>query len=818
MAALATPAPFDLAGPTLEVRVTRGGTTLPIAEVPNLAVGDRLSIKADLPASQSAHYLMVTAFLSGSTNPPPKNWFFRCETWTGACAREGYALTVPEGAQQVLVFLAPATGGGFRTLVTAVRGRPGVFVRTSQDLNQAALDRSRLEAYFAAIRRLGDGDPVKLKESAPLLARSLAIRVDEKCLGKAPELQISCLMQGHESLILNDGHSTSIVEALTSGPASDLAMEASFTPQLGYGYYSPYVAAVLDVARLLDPFRTAQYQYIPALGAQHGTHIDLTLNAAPSFYDPKSVLVAALPAVEQAQLPPLHAIDPKEIYCARKATLMLPVEGAPLVFSTSYARDVSLRLTGTDGKTIDLPAKADAAEGGYVVDTAGLPAASLGTSIEGALHAAWGFDTYEGPRFQLVNSRAQQWSASGGDQPPLIVGRAETVHLQASDVSCIDSIMLKDSAGKDLKVDWKPVHANELELHLPLENAKPGDVTLFVKQFGAGEAEPVQLRAFSEASHLEGFSIRAGDTQGVLTGNRLDEVASLSMKGVNFVPATLSSRAGHDELTMSAVDAEAAGALKKENTVPARVTLADGRSFGLTATVEGARPSVRLLHKSVQPSASSLASNIQLADQDEIPEDATFVFSVRSQTPTAFAREETIEVATQDESSTTTLGLANGGVTLEDAHVAVATLNPEKAFGFSAFGPLKFRAAVNGVAGEWLPLATLVRLPMLKELQCPASPELACKLTGSNLFLIDAISVDPKFGDPVHVPDGFPGAALPVPHPDGGALYVRLRDDPGIVNPTTLVAEPLASSSDDTARSESRRAAAPGGAVAKSDP
>ena len=77
-------------------------------------------------------------------------------------------------------------------------------------------------------------------------------------------------MQGQESLILNDGHSTSIVEALTSGPGSDLAMEASYTPQLSYGYYSPYIASVLDIARILDSFHVAQYQYIPALGSPQG--------------------------------------------------------------------------------------------------------------------------------------------------------------------------------------------------------------------------------------------------------------------------------------------------------------------------------------------------------------------------------------------------------------------------------------------------------------------------------------------------------------------------------------------------------------------
>ena len=162
-AAHAGPAPFDLAGPVLEVKITRGAITLPISEVPNLAAGDRIWIRADLPPNQSSHYLMVTAFLSGSTNPPPETWFFPCKTWTGKCARDGLTVTVPQGAQQVLVFLAPETGGDFRTLVGAVRGSPGTFVRTSQDLNQAALDRRRLERYLSTIRNLNDSDPSKLK-------------------------------------------------------------------------------------------------------------------------------------------------------------------------------------------------------------------------------------------------------------------------------------------------------------------------------------------------------------------------------------------------------------------------------------------------------------------------------------------------------------------------------------------------------------------------------------------------------------------------------------------------------------------------------
>jgi len=802
-AAHALPSPFDLAGPVLQVKVTRGTTTLPASEVPNLAAGDRIWLKADLPPTQSAHYLLVAAFLRGSTNPPPESWFFPCKTWTGKCATDGLTITVPQDAQQVLVFLAPQTGGDFKTLVSAVRGRPGAFVRTSQDLTQAALDRSRLERYLSLIRMMNDSDPAKLAQVAPLLARSLAIKVEEKCLDRLPELQAPCLMLGQESLILNDGHSTSIVEALTSGPGSDLAMEASYTPQLSYGYYSPYIASVLDIARIFESFGTAQYQYIPALASQRGDRLALTLNTAPSFHNPLSVLVAALPAVETAQLPPLHAVDPKEIYCARKTALVLPVEGAPLVFSTGFAHDVTLSLSGTDGKVLDLPATADPSQGGYVVDTSGLGSTILGDSVVASLRGYWGFDAYQGPRFRLMNAHARTWELASGDEAALIVGRQDTVHLRADSVSCIDAIMLKDPAGKELKADWKSVKPNEVEIKLPLQESKPGALTLLVTQYGLADPQPVALQAFSEAGRFDSFSIHAGDIQGILKGSRLDEVASLTVKNVTFVPGELSTRAGSDELPMVAQDPQAAAGLKAEHAT-AKLTLQDGRSLSVPAAVDPPRPKVILIGKSVQASTPD-ASNIQLTDPGELPQDALLIFSVRTQSPATFARDENVEIATGDESFATTLNLANGGLTLENAQVAVATLNPSKAFGPSTFGPLKFRVSTKGVSSDWQTLANLVRLPVLKELKCPPTPELACKLIGTNLFLIDSVAGDPEFTHPVPVPDGFLGSALPVPHPTAGPLYIKLRDNPQVVNPTLLTVQQLPP--DDAGRAESRHSA-----------
>src|ERR1700756_2689027 len=244
-------AAFDLLGPRIEMKVTRGGKPLPISEVANLQPGDRLWIHPDFPQDQSARYLLVVAFLRGSTNPPPESWFTKAETWTKQVREEGIVVTVPQDAQQVLLFLAPETGGDFSSLRSAVRGRPGVFVRASQDLNQASLDRSRLEKYLADVKAVSDADPKALHEHSILMARTLGIRIDEQCFNKPVEEQSSCLTKNTENLVMDDGHSQSMVTALASGPNSDLVGAVSATSLAGGGFYSAYVGAVVDLARVL---------------------------------------------------------------------------------------------------------------------------------------------------------------------------------------------------------------------------------------------------------------------------------------------------------------------------------------------------------------------------------------------------------------------------------------------------------------------------------------------------------------------------------------------------------------------------------------
>ncbi len=489
-------AAFDLIGPKVDVRVQRAGVTLPIAQVPNLQPGDRLWVHPDLPDSQSVHYLMVVVFLRGATNPPPESWFTRVETWNRPVHEEGVFVIVPEEAEEALVFLAPETGGAFSTLRAAVRGKPGAFVRAAQDLVQASLDRVRLEKYLDAVREISTSDPEQLKTRTTLLARSLNIQVDNQCFDKPSAQQVPCLTQNTDQLVLDDAHSQTMVATLTSGPSSDLLAQISSTPNARSGYYSPYVGAVVDVARILSTAHTAQYQYIPALALPKEDQLNLRLNNPPSFRNPKSVIVIGLPPVRPAPVPPLRAVDAAQVFCAGKPSLLLPADGAPLVFATELAHNFVLHVDAKSGPGVDLPAKPDPMRGGFLVETKSLQSGELDGEITGILRGMWGFNSFDGPHYRLRASRPAQWIVASKDASALIVGREDTLHLQSPDACCVSEVKLKDEQGKSLDAEWKTTKPDELEIKVPLQKANAGSVTMQISKFGLARCRR------DSASHL----------------------------------------------------------------------------------------------------------------------------------------------------------------------------------------------------------------------------------------------------------------------------------------------------------------------------
>jgi len=199
------------------------------------------------------------------------------------------------------------------------------------------------------------------------------------------------------------------------------------------------------------------------------------------------------------------------------------------------------------------------------------------------------------------------------------------------------------------------------------------------------------------------------------------------------------------------------------------------------------RPKLTLISRSVRAGQVLPASPIRLSGADQLPQSARLVFFVKSERPEAFPRDEKIEVAGPEGSFRIMLSVAGGELVLQDSRTVMATLDPLKSFGPSAFGALRFRpVSAEGARGEWQPLATLVRLPALTEVRCPDDPRRTCTLNGTDPFLIDSVSADAQFTQPVMVPEGFADSKLSVPRPNGTLLYLKLRDDPAVVNVAAL--------------------------------
>ncbi|MGP7794444.1 hypothetical protein [Sphingomonas sp. CLY1604] len=774
----ATPAQFDLTGPRLDVAVTRGGATLPLEWVPNLAEGDRIAIKLDLPAGQTDRFRLVAAFLRGATDRPPRDWFH--DTLSGKAKNGDLSLVVPKGAQQLALFVLPERGGGANAIVSAVRKQPGTFVRAVQDLNQASLDRARLDTFLDLLLQAAAKDPESVNATSQMLTRSLSIKLKAECLQQPADLQAACLTGDRETLLFADTHSSALADTLAGAP-TDLAFQISATPQGGYGTYSSYIGVMRDIFRLFGAFQSTQLQFVPALARMGGDRITLLLNTPLSFGKPASVMVIGLPAIEAPKPPPLRATDGSALLCAR-ADAVLPVEGAPLVYATRYAHDMRVRVTRQDGTPIDLPVHADPRRGGFVLDRA-LPDQGFAPVVEARLHGNWGFTPFEGPRLTLSDPRVNRWAAPAGAS--LVVGRDNSLELTGDGAGCIGAVTMRRGDGAPQPLTWKQSGQHAITLAIPLDKATPGPVTLTVS--GSAQAAPVTLTlpALQEVGRLDDLTLAAGDDEAVLTGSRLDQVRSVTIGKATLQPGALSRADGSDRLVLVPADPAALRALGAGTRLAAAVTFTGDRHKTVPLTVAPARPDPVLLQRSARPPQRTGALAIALSPDDAFAQDAAVSFAFRLDAGSPLTGREIVEVAAAD-GGASVQRTAGKGYDVQDATTGIVSLVPRDRLGPLVHGRLRFRVIQGGVASRWAPLGTAIRLPEVHGLTCPSATR--CILDADRLFLVRAIATDDRFATVQAVPDGFTGNTLDltIPATAKAKLYLRLRDAPeaiGMVSP-----------------------------------
>ena len=357
-----------------------------------------------------------------------------------------------------------------------------------------------------------------------------------------------------------------------------------------------------------------------------------------------------------------------------------------------------------------------------------------------------------------------------------MVGRDDTVRLEGREAACVESVSLRAGPGGGAgdPLVWKADQPDELAVTVPLAGAGPGPVTLLVKQYGMAEPQTVSLQVVRRGrTAAELHPARRRHHRGARR-RRLDQVTGLTLAGVAFKPGIMTSEHGGDELALDMVDADDVAKL-------AAGQIADGEGGA------GGRPRAEPEgdHRRSQPqrrpdrqeraarrTGAQVAIPIRLTAPDDLRQGAVMTFSVRARQPARFSGRETIEVAAAD-GEAPRASPSRAASRSRTPQVAVATLDTGKAFNGSAFGPLRYRIVTDDGAGDWQPLATLVRVPTLRELKCDQGPDAA--LRAHRLEPVPAsnsVASDPGFSHAVRPPDGFPGYALSVPHPVRGRLYI----------------------------------------------
>jgi hypothetical protein len=338
-------------------------------------------------------------------------------------------------------------------------------------------------------------DEKVIRERSAKLAAALALNPNAGRFKQPLPDQVDCLTLTSAPSLLDDGHGQTMADAISSGASSDFFNEAA---QGDDAVYSAYVGTLIDLVHLALMLRTAQYQYIPAISFPQAQTMNLKLNAAPSFNKTKSVIVIALPPIQAPRVPTLQPASPTQVFCLANPSLMLPMRSDPLLFSTSFAYDLSIDF-GSSAGLATMPVTADAFDGGLIpsgsplgraLQTVSGPQASQQSStFRGTLRGYWGFRAFAGPTLTFQRSAGGNWRLVGTDT--LVAGTDAQVLLQGSATACIREIALTSADGSSAAVMFSPT-SGAMNLKIPLQGKQPGAYSLTVQQYGS--ATPASTR------------------------------------------------------------------------------------------------------------------------------------------------------------------------------------------------------------------------------------------------------------------------------------------------------------------------------------
>src|SRR5947209_13395227 len=129
-----------------------------------------------------------------------------------------------------------------------------------------------------------------------------------------------------------------------------------------------------------------------------------------------------------------------------------------------------MRVQSENGSTVELPALADAARGGFVIDPHVVQVSQLAARSNGKLHGFWGYQAFAGPDFDLQSAHSAKWSVAAADQSALIIGREDTLQVQSDSATCVEDVILRNQQCRQIPEDWKSPQPSQQDIKLRLQH------------------------------------------------------------------------------------------------------------------------------------------------------------------------------------------------------------------------------------------------------------------------------------------------------------------------------------------------------------
>ena len=132
------------------------------------------------------------------------------------------------------------------------------------------------------------------------------------------------------------------------------------------------------------------------------------------------------------------------------------------------------------------------------------------------MRGKWGFDNWEGPRYRLVTALTGKWGVEASDQSALVVGRDDTLQIDGRPSVCVEKVTAQIDEDPTVPLTWKSSNPGKMEIRIPLKDAGPGPVNLYIYEYGQAKPDRLKMLSYAAAASLDGLTMNSGDKTALL--------------------------------------------------------------------------------------------------------------------------------------------------------------------------------------------------------------------------------------------------------------------------------------------------------------